>query len=143
MRRPLISDLYGRPSGAERQGGSIQDHERYPDFRGLCSGQKGGFMDVLSVRCAGFLTNLVDKMNENRNLDADMENQDPPFTFRAAQTFVTAVEAQSVTKAAHRLGISPSSVSQQLVTLEAALGTKLIERSAQNFRLTRAGAFFS
>jgi DNA-binding transcriptional LysR family regulator len=81
-------------------------------------------------------------MNENRNLDSDMENQAPPFTFRAAQTFVAAVEAQSVTKAAHRLGISPSSVSQQLAALEAALGSKLIERSARQFRLTRAGALF-
>lgn len=71
-----------------------------------------------------------------------MENQAPPFTFRAAQTFVAAVEAQSVTRAAHRLGLSPSSVSQQLSTLEAALGTKLIERSARQFRLTPAGALF-
>ncbi|MEM1374358.1 MAG: LysR family transcriptional regulator [Pseudomonadota bacterium] len=71
-----------------------------------------------------------------------MENKEPPFTFRAAQIFVAAVEAQSVTRAAHRLGISPSSVSQQLSVLEAALGAKLIERSARQFRLTRAGALF-
>lgn len=71
-----------------------------------------------------------------------MENTDPPFTFRAVQVFVAAVEAQSVTRAAHRLGTSPSSVSQQLASLEAALGTKLIERSARQFRLTRAGALF-
>jgi DNA-binding transcriptional LysR family regulator len=77
-----------------------------------------------------------------RNVDSDMENQAPPFTFRAAQTFVAAVEARSVTKAAHRLGISPSSVSQQLAALEAALGAKLIERSARQFRLTAAGALF-
>ena len=81
-------------------------------------------------------------MNENRNLDSDMENQEPPFTFRAAQTFVAAVEAQSVTKVAHRLGVSLSSVSQQLAALEAALGAKLIERSARHFRLARAGALF-
>ena len=71
-----------------------------------------------------------------------MENNEPPFTFRALQVFVAAVEAQSVTRAAHRLGISPSSVSQQLAGLEAALGAKLIERSARKFRLTRAGAVF-
>lgn len=71
-----------------------------------------------------------------------MENKEPPFTFRAAQVFVAAVEAQSVTRAAHRLGISPSSVSQQLATLETALGAKLIERSARQFRLTRAGTLF-
>ncbi|MEM6303848.1 MAG: LysR family transcriptional regulator [Pseudomonadota bacterium] len=71
-----------------------------------------------------------------------MENKEPPFTFRAAQVFVAAVEAQSVTRAGHRLGISPSSVSQQLAVLETALGAKLLERSARKFRLTRAGALF-
>ncbi|MCH2076200.1 MAG: LysR family transcriptional regulator [Rhodobacteraceae bacterium] len=71
-----------------------------------------------------------------------MEKNEPPFTFRAAQIFVAAVEAQSVTRAAHRLGISPSSVSQQLAVLEAAMGAKPIERSARQFRLTRAGTLF-
>ena len=71
-----------------------------------------------------------------------MAQNDPPFTFRAVQNFVAAVEAQSVTRAAHRLGTSPSSVSQQLSALETALGTRLIERSARQFRLTRAGALF-
>ena len=71
-----------------------------------------------------------------------MDQNDPPFTFRAVQNFVAAVEAQSVTRAAHRLGTSPSSVSQQLTTLETALGARLIERSARQFRLTRAGALF-
>ncbi|WP_296419985.1 LysR family transcriptional regulator [Pseudooctadecabacter sp.] len=71
-----------------------------------------------------------------------MDNPDPPFTFRAAQVFVAAVEAASVTRAAHRMGMAPSSVSQQLSTLEAALGAKLIERSARHFRLTRAGEVF-
>jgi DNA-binding transcriptional LysR family regulator len=74
--------------------------------------------------------------------DSDLENKEPPFTFRAVQIFVAAVEASSVTKAAHRLGISPSSVSQQLASLEAALGTKLILRSARQFRLTRSGETF-
>ncbi len=71
-----------------------------------------------------------------------MENTDPPFTFRAAQVFVAAVEAQSITRAAHRLGIAPSSVSQQLSGLEVALGAKLIERTARQFRLTKAGELF-
>lgn len=84
----------------------------------------------------------MDKLHKNRKVDFDMKNLEPPFTFRAAQIFVAAVEAQSVTRAAHRLGISPSSVSQQLSTLEAALGAKLIERSARQFRLTRAGTLF-
>ena len=71
-----------------------------------------------------------------------MAQSEPPFTFRAVQNFVAAVEAQSVTRAAYLLGTSPSSVSQQLTTLEAALGTQLIERSARQFRLTRAGTLF-
>ena len=71
-----------------------------------------------------------------------MDITEPPFTFRAVQVFVTAVEAQSVTRAAHRLGISPSTVSQQLAGLEAAVGARLIERSARMFRLTRAGTLF-
>lgn len=75
-------------------------------------------------------------------IDFDMDNLDTPFTFRAVQIFVAAVEAKSVTRSAHRLGISPSSVSQQLAILEAALGTRLIERSARVFRLTRAGELF-
>ena len=81
-------------------------------------------------------------LNENCIIDFDMENDDQPFTFRAVQNFVAAVEAGSVTRAAHRLGTSPSSVSQQLSALEAALGARLIERSARHFRLTRAGTLF-
>ncbi len=81
-------------------------------------------------------------MRQNRKNDFKMQNGDPPFTFRAAQVFVACVEAQSVTRAAHRVGMAPSSVSQQLAGLEAALGAKLIERSARQFRLTRAGEVF-
>ena len=71
-----------------------------------------------------------------------MLNDEPPFTFRAVQVFVAAVDAQSVTRAAHRLGLSPSSVSQQLSNLEASLGARLIVRSARTFRLTEAGTLF-
>ena len=66
----------------------------------------------------------------------------PAFTFRAAQVFVAIVEAQSVTRAAKRLGMSASSVSQQLANLEAALETRLIERNARMFRLSAAGSLF-
>jgi DNA-binding transcriptional LysR family regulator len=75
-------------------------------------------------------------------IDSDLQNEEPPFTFRAVQVFISAVESGSVTKAAHRLGISPSSVSQQLAGLEAALGAKLITRSARQFQLTRSGEVF-
>jgi len=66
----------------------------------------------------------------------------PDFTFRAAQIFVTIAEAQSVTRAARRLGMSASSVSQQLANLESALETRLIERNARMFRLTPPGTLF-
>jgi len=66
----------------------------------------------------------------------------PAFTFRAAQVFVAVVEAQSVTRAAQRLGMSASSVSQQLANLESALESRLVERTARMFRLTPAGALF-
>lgn len=71
-----------------------------------------------------------------------MENIEAPFTFRAVQVFITVVEAGSVTRGAHRLGISPSTASQQLSGLESALGTKLIERTARQFRLTKSGVLF-
>jgi DNA-binding transcriptional LysR family regulator len=80
--------------------------------------------------------------NQYRMIDFALENKEPPFTFRAAQIFVAVVEAASVTKAAHRMGVSPSSVSQQLANLEAALGTVLIERTARRFRLTNSGSIF-
>lgn len=67
---------------------------------------------------------------------------DPPFSFRSVQVFVATVEASSVTRAAERLRMSPSSVSQQLSNLETALGAKLIERTARTFRLTPAGELF-
>lgn len=73
----------------------------------------------------------------------DFEMVDHPiFTFRSVQVFVAIVEAQSVSRAAKRLGMSPSSVSQQLTNLELALGAKLIERHARLFRLTTAGTLF-
>ncbi len=71
-----------------------------------------------------------------------MHNNEPAFTFRAVQVFVATVDAGSVTRAAHQLAISPSSVSQQLSNLEAALGARLVVRSARTFRLTEAGTLF-
>ena len=91
---------------------------------------------------AAFHARGLDRLRQNRNHNLNMENQAPPFTFRAAQIFVAAVEAQSITRAAHKMNMAPSSVSQQLSSLEASLGGKLIERSARQFRLTRAGEVF-
>ncbi|MCP4008594.1 MAG: LysR family transcriptional regulator [Proteobacteria bacterium] len=68
--------------------------------------------------------------------------QSPRLSFRAVEVFVAVTEQQSVTGAAKRLGASPSSVSSQLTNLESSLGTRLIERSAQRFALTKAGEIF-
>lgn len=81
-------------------------------------------------------------IREKRKIGSEMPNEEAPFTFRAAQVFVAIVEAQSVTRAAYRLGVSPSTVSQQLAALEAALATRLLERTARQFRLTPAGQLF-
>lgn len=54
--------------------------------------------------------------------------------------FVAVAEALSFTRAARRLGISPSAASQAVRALEARLGTPLIQRSTRSMRLTEAGA---
>ncbi|MEO1293123.1 MAG: LysR family transcriptional regulator [Pseudomonadota bacterium] len=64
------------------------------------------------------------------------------LTLRAIEVFVAVVEEGSVAAAARRLGASPSSVSQQISNLEAALGAKLIDRAARPFALTPAGYVF-
>ena len=64
------------------------------------------------------------------------------LTLRAIEVFVAVVEEGTLATGARRLGASPSSVSQQLANLEAALGAKLIDRSARPFALTPAGYVF-
>lgn len=56
--------------------------------------------------------------------------------------FVAVVEEGSFATGARRLGASTSSVSQQITNLEAALGTRLIDRSARPLVLTPAGYVF-
>ncbi len=58
------------------------------------------------------------------------------------EVFIAAAEEGSISTAARRLGASPSSVSQQLSNLEAALGTRLLDRSTRPVALTPAGALF-
>lgn len=65
------------------------------------------------------------------------------LSFRAVEVFVAAIEEQSITKAAKRLGASPSSISLQLSNLEQLLDARLIERSARRFQLTAAGEIFA
>lgn len=64
------------------------------------------------------------------------------ITLWQVEIFVAAAEEASISAAARRLGASNSAVSQQLSNLEAALGTKLMERSERPMPLTAAGEMF-
>ena len=64
------------------------------------------------------------------------------LTLWGIEVFAAVAEERSVSAAARRLDASPSSVSQQLANLEAALGAVLVDRSARPFALTPAGDLF-
>lgn len=64
------------------------------------------------------------------------------LSLRALRVFVAIVDEQSVTGAARALGLSASTVSQQLTNLETALAAQLLERSSRFFMLTAAGEIF-
>lgn len=55
------------------------------------------------------------------------------------QMFVAAVEAQSFTAAADRLGLSKQFVSRRLMALEARLGARLLMRTTRKLSITDAG----
>ena len=57
-------------------------------------------------------------------------------------TFVLIVESGSLNRAAVRLGLSRSVISDRLAGLEADLGTKLVTRSTHGLSLTPAGERF-
>ena len=63
-------------------------------------------------------------------------------TLWGIEVFLAAAEEGAISAAARRLGVSPSAVSQQLSSLEAALGAVLMDRSARPLRLTPAGTMF-
>ncbi|MCZ8332909.1 MAG: LysR family transcriptional regulator [Rhodobacteraceae bacterium] len=63
-------------------------------------------------------------------------------TLWGIEVFLAAAEEGAISAAARRLGVSPSAVSQQLSSLEAALGTVLMDRSARPLRMTPAGTMF-
>ena len=67
---------------------------------------------------------------------------DTPLSLRAIRIFVSVAEEGAVTGAARALGLSPSTVSQQLSNLEAELASQLIARSSRSFMLTPAGEIF-
>lgn len=64
------------------------------------------------------------------------------ISFWGIEIFVAVVEEGSISLAAKRLGVSPSSVSQQVTNMETALGAKLLDRAARPADLTAAGALF-
>jgi DNA-binding transcriptional LysR family regulator len=53
--------------------------------------------------------------------------------------FVTVVEQGNFSKAAKRLGVTPSAVSRQISRLEDALGIKLLQRTTRQLALTESG----
>ncbi|AOY01184.1 LysR family transcriptional regulator [Jeongeupia sp. USM3] len=53
--------------------------------------------------------------------------------------FVRVVDAGSFSAAARQLGSTPSAVSRQIARLEAALGTRLLERTTRKLRLSEPG----
>ena len=59
--------------------------------------------------------------------------------FRAIEVFVAVVETRHVTQAAEMLGIAQSAASQQLQSLERALGVQVIDRTTRPAQLTKAG----
>ena len=59
------------------------------------------------------------------------------------EAFVAAAELGSFTRAAHRLGVSPSALSRRISQLESELGTRLLHRTTRAVRLSDEGrAYF-
>jgi DNA-binding transcriptional LysR family regulator len=58
---------------------------------------------------------------------------------RHLRVFVAVVEAGGHTRAARRLGVSQSTVSETLISLERALGTELFRKGVKGVTLTRSG----
>lgn len=63
-------------------------------------------------------------------------------TLWGIEVFLACAEEGAISAAARRLGVSPSAVSQQLASLEAALGAPLLDRGARPMRMTPAGTMF-
>jgi DNA-binding transcriptional LysR family regulator len=64
------------------------------------------------------------------------------FDMNALADFVSVVRAGSFTEAARLTGVPKSTLSKRVQTLEAALGTRLIERTTRSLRLTGEGQAF-
>ncbi len=64
------------------------------------------------------------------------------ITLWGVEVFVATAEEGSITTAARRLGTSAATVSQQITSLEGAVGTTLLNRSARPISVTPAGDMF-
>ena len=64
------------------------------------------------------------------------------FTLRQLQYFVAVAELGSVTRAAHSLSISQSSVTESIRELESDLGDELFERHSRGLSITHNGHQF-
>jgi molybdate transport repressor ModE-like protein len=62
--------------------------------------------------------------------------------FAAMRVFVRIAEAGSLSGAGRQLGLSLTSVSRQLMALEAVLGTTLVERTTRHLSLTESGRLY-
>lgn len=62
------------------------------------------------------------------------------LNIRSLEVFVTVVDAGSMTRAARRLGLTQSAVSQTIIALENAVGAALLDRAVRPPALTLAGA---
>lgn len=64
------------------------------------------------------------------------------MNLRSIEILVAAVEEDSMSRAAERLALTQSAVSQAIANLESAIGRQLIDRSVRPMRLTLAGTSF-
>ena len=62
--------------------------------------------------------------------------------FTAMRVFVRIADAGNLSAAGRQLGLSLTSVSRQLIALEEALGTTLVERTTRHLSLTESGQLY-
>ena len=62
--------------------------------------------------------------------------------FAAMRVFVKIADAGNLSAAGRQLGLSLTSVSRQLMALEAVLGTPLVERTTRHLSLTESGQLY-
>src|ERR1700674_4391964 len=62
-----------------------------------------------------------------------------PTDLKSLSTFLAVAEERGFTKAARRLGVSPSAVSHAMRALEEEVGVRLLARTTRSVALTEAG----